>query len=492
MVAVARLAGPAGWYLVASAVVANAVAAVLKALGYGSHPLFSPPVWLGWTAAVALWWASPDGHPFRPKRAAGALIGEMSVACDHWPLTTLGAAALAALAWGLARRRPRGGRARLGQGFLGWPVALATRDRFLHLHVMGPTGCGKSSSVLWPLIRQDLESGHGVALIEPKGDLARTVRAYALALGRTVVYWDPWLPDCPRFNPLAGDAAEAAEGLAWALDQLAEAGHPFYAALSRVQLMYAVMALKEAHGEATDLAMVLRFLTEAGFREETLLAVRDPAIRAYFSEQLGGLAERTAHEQRQGLIHRLQLLLVNPRIRRCLGAPADFGSDDVLRRGYVLIAPLSLAHFGQSAAAVGTLLWHQLAQAAYRRGSGLPFFLYLDEFHQYVTPDVGDFLALARGYNVGLVLAHQDLGQLTPQLAQGVLANARQRLIFGGLPPKDVATFSAGWPPSVAERLRRLPRGWALALLTRDGSPCPPAWLRLPQGRLLAMEQTQP
>lgn len=363
-------------------------------------------------------------------------------------------------------------------------LRLDLSDRFLHTHVMGPTGSGKSSSVLMPMIAHDLAKGHAVVLIEPKGDLSQAAYRRAIECQRTIVFFDPETPDCPRYNPLSGPADVAAEGLAWALNQVSEAGHPFYATTSRVQLIYAVLAVKEALGDQADLTAVVDFLRRDGFRRDVLSQIQDERAISYFRDQMGQINARTAHEQRQGLLNRLELLLLNPSIRRVLSGPSDFDWDTVLDQGWTVIAPLSLARLGDSARMVGTLLWHAFAMATYRRqltNSPVPAFLYLDEFHQYVTPDLSDFLALARGYRVGMVLAHQDMDQLSHALQAAILANARQRILLGGISADDADTFTRHLAPySWPKDIRTLPRGQALSQLTRDGHLRPPTTIHLP------------
>ncbi|PSR23431.1 MAG: conjugal transfer protein TraG [Sulfobacillus thermosulfidooxidans] len=364
-----------------------------------------------------------------------------------------------------------------------WPIQIHSRDRFMHMHIIGPTGSGKSSSILMPLIRQDLEAKRGITLIEPKGDLSYTAYQTALSCHATLIYFDPHKPNCAHYNPLKGPADVAAEGLSWALNQITEAGHPFYAVTSRVLLMYSVMAVKEALGDAADLHHVLDFLRAESFREDVLAQTEDVRILAYFREQMKQIGARTAQEQRQGLLNRLELLLVNPDVRRVLSGPGDFDWDSVLKDDISVICPLSLARLGESAKVLGTLLWHGLAMATYRRlkaSTVHPYFLYLDEFHQYVTPDLGDYLALARGYSVGIVLSHQDLGQLTRPLKEALLANARQRIIFGGIHADDAAIFSRlAQPYDLPPDLRYLPRGTAYAQLTQNGRLQSPKRLQL-------------
>ncbi|PSR38081.1 MAG: conjugal transfer protein TraG [Sulfobacillus thermosulfidooxidans] len=419
------------------------------------------------------------------RKAIALLVLSASLAIDMVPWAFAILMVVALLYARYHQRHPSGPLTTLGR-VVPWhvPIQLDLSDRYMHLHVIGPTGSGKSSSILMPLIEQDLRAKRAITLIEPKGDLSYTAYQAALRHHATVIYFDPHRADCAHYNPLSGPADVAAEGLSWALNQITEAGHPFYAVTSRVLLMYSVMAVKETLGEQADLTHVLDFLRMEAFREDILRQSHDLRVLAYFREQLKQIGARTAQEQRQGLLNRLELLLVNPDIRRVLTGSGHFNWDTVLRDEISVICPLSLARLGESAKVIGTLLWHGLAMATYRRlkaGTVPPYFLYLDEFHQYVTPDLSDYLALARGYSVGLVLAHQDMGQLSPPLQEALLANARQRMVLGGIHAHDAAIFSQlAAPYPLPPTLRYLPRGRAYAQLTKHGRLTRPLLLQLP------------
>jgi len=84
------------------------------------------------------------------------------------------------------------------------PVALSPDGSLRHLHVLGPTGVGKSTLLL-NLIVQDMNQGRAVVVIEPKGDLIADVlqRVPARRLG-DVVLLDPTDEARPvGLNPLA-------------------------------------------------------------------------------------------------------------------------------------------------------------------------------------------------------------------------------------------------------------------------------------------------
>ncbi len=439
---------------------------------------------LTWPVALATLLASLRALWMRSLRAWGlsalAVAGLMA-AWRPWLVVPLVAALAVAI---LIAARPRAAQTLVGRRLgLGWPVRLTTEDRFLHCHVLGPTGSGKSSSVLMPLAAQDIRMGHGVVLMDPKGDLAEQAYHAAHESGRQIIRFNPTDAMCPHYNPLDGPASQAAEGIAWCLDQLSDGGHPYYRVAARIMLLHSVTAIKAGGRTDADLGTLLTFLRDDRIQKQTVAASGDLAVQQYFREQWARRAG-SSREDRQGLINRLELLWANPHVRRALSAPADFTWREVLQDRWIVLCTLPLADLGATARAVGSLLWHGLAQAAYGRTPSTDnpaAFLYLDEFHQWVSEDLSDFLSLARGYRVGLVLAHQDMGQLSPALAEAVIANARQRIILGGTAAEDIDRFLRQAAPYAPSRpIRYLQRGQAMVQLNRRGTLLRPALVRLP------------
>lgn len=54
------------------------------------------------------------------------------------------------------------------------PLALSVPDSLRHMHILGPTGVGKSTLII-NLIVQDIKAGRGVVVLDPKGDLVSDV-----------------------------------------------------------------------------------------------------------------------------------------------------------------------------------------------------------------------------------------------------------------------------------------------------------------------------
>src|SRR5215813_3215516 len=69
-------------------------------------------------------------------------------------------------------------------------------DRFAHMYVLGKTGTGKST-LLETLVRQDINAGNGLMLLDPHGDIVeRIVAAIPRERATDVIYFN--VPDTSR------------------------------------------------------------------------------------------------------------------------------------------------------------------------------------------------------------------------------------------------------------------------------------------------------
>jgi hypothetical protein len=150
------------------------------------------------------------------------------------------------------------------------------------------------------------------------------------------------------------------------------------------------------------------------------------------------------------VLNKVRPLLVNPRLRAVIGQERPkFGMRQVFTERKILLVNLAKGLIGPEAAALlGSLviadLWQAtLGRAAVPEARRHPVFVYIDEFQDYLhlPTDLADALSQARGFGVGLTLAHQHLGQLSPSMQAAVLANARSRLCFQ-LPAKDARVLA--------------------------------------------------
>jgi hypothetical protein len=331
------------------------------------------------------------------------------------------------------------------------PLALSATDSLRHLHVLGPSGVGKSTLLL-NLIAQDMAAGRAVVVIEPKGDLIADVlaRVPSERVG-DVVLLDPTDTQRPvGLNPLA-PGGRSPELVA---DQLLGLLHSLYAASwgPRTHDILGASLLTLARTPGMSLAALPLLLTDAGFRRRILRGVDDPIGLAPFWSAYEAWSEAERAAAIAPVMNKLRPLLLRPELRAIIGQ-ADGGFD--LRRIFterkILLVNLSKGLLGpETSALLGSLVVALLWQAVLGRAvippeRRHPVFVYVDEFQDYLhlPLDFADALAQARGLGVGFIVAHQHLHQLDPAMRAGVLANVQSRIAFR-LPSEDARAIAAG------------------------------------------------
>ncbi len=102
----------------------------------------------------------------------------------------------------------------------------------------------------------------------------------------------------------------------------------------------------------------------------------------------------------------------------------------------VLLVNLAKGKLGEDAAMLlGALLVTSLGVSGLSRADleeekRKDFYLYLDEFQSFTTLSLANMLSELRKYRVNLVLAHQYLSQLTPQLRDAIIGNVGTAISF--------------------------------------------------------------
>jgi len=105
---------------------------------------------------------------------------------------------------------------------------------------------------------------------------------------------------------------------------------------------------------------------------------------------------------------------------------------DLMESQGVLLANLATGHIGEDAAHLlgGLLLSAIQLGASCRRRGGPSFVVYVDEFQHFVNESLATMLAESRKFGIGLVLAHQYLGQLPESIRDAVRGNVGSIVAF--------------------------------------------------------------
>lgn len=301
--------------------------------------------------------------------------------------------------------------------------------RSTHLHVIGQPGTGKSRAIeSW--FMQDVAAGHGVGVLDPHGELFDHLLAHVAQLAQEhpdiaerVIIVNPldrtWTVG---FNPLDKIEGISPERQAAFLSdvvvkitRLESTGRTFRL------LNFTFLALSELGLTLMDLP---RFLVEEEWREQLLLQVSLTEILRYFHSEFPK-ARGAVHEWITPVLNRIGPLLFDPDLRLMYSIPSTIRFREILDRGMILLVNLSKGQLGEAnSALLGAFIVAHIQKAALARVNGSlrrPFFLYLDEFQNYTTDNIKDILSESRKYALSLILAHQFLDQLAPDLLSAVL-----------------------------------------------------------------------
>jgi hypothetical protein len=355
-------------------------------------------------------------------------------------------------------------------------LALSSADGLRHMHVLGPTGTGKSTLLL-NLIAQDVAAGRGVVVIEPKGDLIGDVleRIPTDRLADVVVL-DPADDHPVGLNPLAS-RGRSPELLADELLGMFRSSYDSWGPRTNDILGASLLTLARTQG--MTLCALPALLTDDRFRHRVVSAIDDPiGLEPFWANyEAWSAAERTAAIAPS--LTRIRPLLLRPQLRAVLGqSQPRFELAQVFADRKVLLVSLASGKLGSEAAALlGSLILSQLWSAAQQRTNvprarRHPVFIYVDEVQDYLRlpTDLGDALVQARGLGVGFVFAHQHLSQLDPATRSAMLANARSRVCFQ-LSAEDARALASG-AVSLGD-LRELPAFEVYAQLVAGGAVQP-------------------
>ncbi len=346
-------------------------------------------------------------------------------------------------------------------GTLGRELRLDEDDRLRHLHLIGPTGAGKST-LMARMVLDDLEAGRGLVVVDPKRDLVETILARLPEHRRDdVIVLDP--VDTARpvgLNVLAreGDSeAErelVAENLLGVFQSLwKDSWGPRSDDILRASLL-TLCSARATDGSAFTLVELPELLTSTRFRKYVLGQESIPEhVRGFWQ----WFDRSSAFERSQALapvLNKVRAFTMRTPVRLLLGQPAGIDLRRVLDDQAVVLVPLSAGELGKPAAELlGSLIVASVWQTI-RSRTAVPaeeresVFVYLDEFQDVLRLplDLADLLAQARGLGAGLTLAHQHLGQLPKDVRSAVLATARSQAVFQ-VSADDAQVLARGFSP---------------------------------------------
>lgn len=343
------------------------------------------------------------------------------------------------------------------------PFSIPFPARFEHTHILGGSGHGKTQLLQLSIARDLEERGEhrrGIVVIDSQGDLISTISHLSLlqpnTTGDRVMLIDPNdIEYPPALNMFDSDRDRVGTlpllERERALNATVDLYEYFFGALLGAELTarqgiifkYLARLLLEIPDATIH---TFRQLMEDGESFRPYMEKLPPTARAFFEERF---FDRSFGETKKQVLTRLWGVLSNPTFDRMFSHPrSKVDMFSALQDGKVVLINTAKDLLKEDGAAIlGRFFIALIAQAALRRASipaheRRPSFVYVDEAADYFDDRIGYLLNQARKYKVGMVLAHQNLDQLSPSLRSSVFASTSIKFA-GGVSGKDAGTLAS-------------------------------------------------
>lgn len=314
------------------------------------------------------------------------------------------------------------------------PIFMSMDDRRRHMYIIGKTGTGKSE-FLKDMIMQDIRSGQGLAVVDPHGDLIEDILPMIpTQRAEDVILFDPYDLQRPMgLNMLeAGNEEQKHFVVSSIIGLMYKLFDPNKTGIIGPRFEHAVRnaMLTCMYEKGTTFIEVVRILTDQAYVQELLPKVQDPIIRRYWTDQIAQTSDFHKSEVLDYIVSKFGRFVTNKMIRNIIGqSDSAFSFRDVMDNGKILLMNLSKGRIGEeNSSFLGLILVPKILVAAMSR-QDMPkdqrrdFFLYVDEFQNFATPDFAQILSEARKYKLNLVVANQFIGQMEEEVKNAIFGN---------------------------------------------------------------------
>ncbi|HRX64058.1 MAG TPA: TraM recognition domain-containing protein [Candidatus Absconditabacterales bacterium] len=302
------------------------------------------------------------------------------------------------------------------------PVYMKRNDRTRHHYCIGKSGTGKSV-YLQTLARQDIWNGDGVCIIDPHGDLIEDLLQYIpKERAKDVVVFDAGNDERPMGLNLyeINNLDEADRTVNDATEIFIKMfGPEIFGPRIQEYFKYGSLTILEDFEDRPTILDVVRLYTDESFRQYKVSKVTNPIVKNFWEKTYNAMGDREKAEIIPYFSSKFVSFNTNRLIRNIIGqTKSAFDLEDIMNNKKILLINLSKGKIGDmNAQLLGMILVSKVYNAAMSRAK-IPekdrkdFYLYVDEFQNFVSGTFADILSEARKYRLCLIMAHQYIAQL--------------------------------------------------------------------------------
>lgn len=306
-------------------------------------------------------------------------------------------------------------------------------DRRRHFYIIGQTGTGKSG-FLENMIRQDIENGEGVAVIDPHGEtVEHTLANIPKNRVDDVVLFEPFDLERPMgLNMLEYDTPEQKD---FAVQEMISIFYKLFppeiiGPMFEHYMRNAMLALMADINNPGTIVEIPKMFTDPAFLQERLAKVTDPVVKSFWTKEWAQTTGSTRSDMLGYVVSKVGRFIENEMMRNIMGQTrSGFDLAKVMDEGKIFLANLSKGLTGEvNSSLLGMILVSKIQMAAMKRArlkeeERKDFYLYIDEFQNFTTDSIAVILSEARKYKLNLTMAHQYMPQLKDEIKNAVLGN---------------------------------------------------------------------
>lgn len=332
-------------------------------------------------------------------------------------------------------------------------IGLNIEERRRHMYILGATGTGKSTMLL-SMIKQDMEHGKGLCVIDPHGELIENILPLIPEHRiKDVIYFNPDDISFPvglnvlEIPPdLSGDLLLREKELI--TESIISLFHKIYdAKYSGPRMEYILRNTIHTAFLVPNptLFTVYKLLINEDYRKQVTSQIKDENLHDFWKYEFSKAGDYQKVSMISPITNKIGRFLFSPTAKRILEQEkSTINFDDIMDSGKIFLCNVSKGKIGEDNSQVfGALIMTKIQLAALKRArvkseSRRDFYLYVDEFQNFATPSFAQILSEARKYRLNAILAHQTTSQLEDKsLVNVTLANTGTIICFRTANPED-------------------------------------------------------
>ncbi len=334
------------------------------------------------------------------------------------------------------------------------PIRAARDDRRRHMYILGRTGVGKTELMKYMSV-QDIKNGEGLCVIDPHGDFIEDILPHIpKERAEDVILFEPFDVERPMGLNMLESLKEGEKD--FAVQEMISIFYKLVTDPAMLGPMFehnmrnAMLTLMADSEHPGTLVEIPRIFTDTEFQKYKVGKLSDPVVRAFWEKEMAKTSDFHKSEMLGYLVSKVGRFVENSMMRNIVGQPKSaFNFRDVMDNGKILLVNLAKGKTGEmNAKLLGLILVSKIQMAAMSRADTpedqrKDFYLYVDEFQNFITDAFSSILSEARKYKLNLIIGHQFLAQLEQGAgAHGAGSSDLRDAVFGNA--GSMVTFRIG------------------------------------------------